>query len=130
MLLLQPGSRARHVKFMALPWPEHAACLPRLPYCRYLVPADLTVGQFVYVIRKRIRVSPEQAIFMFVRNVLPPTGSPQCHGTKWMAHRCYCSAGMCEGQWMCGWDGRLAGQLVRPLTVPPLPALLPMADLI
>lgn len=41
---------------------------------RYLVPADLTVGQFVYVIRKRIRVSPEQAIFMFVRNVLPPTG--------------------------------------------------------
>ena len=44
-----------------------------LPH-RYLVPSDLTVGQFVYVIRKRIRVSPEQAIFMFVRNVLPPTG--------------------------------------------------------
>ena len=42
--------------------------------CRYLVPADLTVGQFVYVIRKRIRVSPEKAIFMFVKNVLPPTG--------------------------------------------------------
>ncbi len=44
--------------------------------CRYLVPADLTVGQFVYVIRKRIRVSPEKAIFMFVKNVLPPTGAP------------------------------------------------------
>lgn len=41
---------------------------------RYLVPADLTVGQFVYVIRKRIKVSPEEAIFMFVKNVLPPTG--------------------------------------------------------
>ena len=41
---------------------------------RYLVPSDLTVGQFVYVIRKRIKVSPEKAIFMFVRNVLPPTG--------------------------------------------------------
>lgn len=39
------------------------------------MPADLTVGQFVYVIRKRIRVTPEQAIFMFVRNVLPPTGA-------------------------------------------------------
>lgn len=38
------------------------------------MPADLTVGQFVYVIRKRIRVSPEKAIFMFVKNVLPPTG--------------------------------------------------------
>lgn len=47
---------------------------------RYLVPADLTVGQFVYVIRKRIKVSPEKAIFMFVKNVLPPTGAqrPVC----------------------------------------------------
>ena len=46
--------------------------------CRYLVPSDLTVGQFVYVIRKRIKVSPEKAIFMFVQNVLPPTGSFHC----------------------------------------------------
>jgi hypothetical protein len=30
---------------------------------KYLVPADLTVGQFVYVIRKRIKLSPEKAIF-------------------------------------------------------------------
>lgn len=45
-----------------------------LLHCRYLVPGDLTVGQFVYVIRKRIKVSPEKAIFMFVKNVLPPTG--------------------------------------------------------
>lgn len=42
--------------------------------CRYLVPSDLTVGQFVYVIRKRIKLSPEKAIFIFVKNVLPPTG--------------------------------------------------------
>ncbi|KAK9805911.1 hypothetical protein WJX73_004131 [Symbiochloris irregularis] len=42
---------------------------------KYLVPADLTVGQFVYVIRKRIRVSPEEAIFMFVKNTLPPTAA-------------------------------------------------------
>jgi hypothetical protein len=46
----------------------------RLSFCRYLVPADLTVGQFVYVIRKRIKLSPEKAIFIFVRNVLPPSG--------------------------------------------------------
>ena len=42
---------------------------------RYLVPADLTVGQFVYVIRKRIKLSPEKAIFIFVDNVLPSTGN-------------------------------------------------------
>ena len=28
----------------------------------------------MYVIRKRIKVAPEQAVFMFVKNVLPPTG--------------------------------------------------------
>lgn len=41
---------------------------------RYLVPADLTVGQFVYVVRKRIKLSAEKAIFIFVKNILPPTG--------------------------------------------------------
>jgi GABA(A) receptor-associated protein len=44
-------------------------------WCRYLVPADLTVGQFVYVIRKRIKLSSEKAIFIFVKNVLPPTAA-------------------------------------------------------
>ena len=42
---------------------------------RYLVPSDLTVGQFVYVIRKRIKLSPEKAIFIFAAGVLPPTGA-------------------------------------------------------
>ena len=40
-----------------------------------MVPADLTVGQFVYVIRKRIKLSPEKAIFIFVDEVLPPTAA-------------------------------------------------------
>ena len=42
---------------------------------KYLVPADLTVGQFVYVIRKRIKLSAEKAIFIFVDEVLPPTAA-------------------------------------------------------
>ena len=37
-------------------------------------PADLTVGQFVYVIRKRIKLSPEKAIFIFVDEVLASHG--------------------------------------------------------
>jgi len=39
---------------------------------KFLVPKDLTMGQFVYVIRKRIKLSPEKAIFLFVNNKLPP----------------------------------------------------------
>ncbi|PVV02489.1 hypothetical protein BB560_003055 [Smittium megazygosporum] len=42
---------------------------------KYLVPADLTVGQFVYVIRKRIKLSSEKAIFIFVNDTLPPTAA-------------------------------------------------------
>ncbi|CAL5429671.1 unnamed protein product [Camellia sinensis] len=49
--------------------------IPNIDKKKYLVPADLTVGQFVYVIRKRIKLSAEKAIFIFVDNVLPPTGS-------------------------------------------------------
>ncbi|KAJ2612906.1 Autophagy- protein 8 [Coemansia sp. RSA 1365] len=42
---------------------------------KYLVPADLTVGQFVYVIRKRIKLNPEKAIFIFVNESLPQTAA-------------------------------------------------------
>ena len=49
--------------------------IPTLDKKKYLVPADLTVGQFVYVIRKRIKLSAEKAIFIFVNNVLPPTAA-------------------------------------------------------
>nr|POE82058.1 autophagy-related protein 8f [Quercus suber] len=49
--------------------------IPSIDKKKYLVPADLTVGQFVYVIRKRIKLSAEKAIFIFVDNVLPPTGA-------------------------------------------------------
>lgn len=42
---------------------------------KYLVPKDLSVGQFVYVIRKRIKLPSEKAIFIFVNDILPPTAS-------------------------------------------------------
>ncbi len=39
---------------------------------KYLVPNDITIGQFVYVIRKRINLSPEQAMFLFLENKTLP----------------------------------------------------------
>ena len=38
---------------------------------KFLVPKDLTVGQLLYVIRRRIHLPPEKAIFMFVNKILP-----------------------------------------------------------
>lgn len=33
---------------------------------KYLVPWDLTMGQFLFIIRKRMELPPEKAIFLFV----------------------------------------------------------------
>ena len=38
---------------------------------KYLVPSDLTCGQFVYVIRKRLRLPAEKAIFLMVNGIMP-----------------------------------------------------------
>ena len=40
---------------------------------KYLVPQDLTVAQFYFLIRKRIQLRPEDALFFFVNNQIPPT---------------------------------------------------------
>jgi GABA(A) receptor-associated protein len=48
--------------------------IPDIDKKKYLVPADLTVGQFHYVIRKRIKLAPEKALFLFCSNSIPPNG--------------------------------------------------------
>lgn len=60
--------------------PHADASLPENQKRKFLVPCDLTVGQFVHVVRKQTRVTPERAIFVFVATggdggmALPPTG--------------------------------------------------------
>jgi len=48
---------------------------PDIDKKKYLVPGDITVGKFVYEIRKHMKLSPEKAIFLFVNNTLPPTAA-------------------------------------------------------
>ena len=38
---------------------------------KYLVPKTLTVGEFIQVIRKRVTIGPEEAIFLLVNNKSP-----------------------------------------------------------
>ena len=40
---------------------------------KYLVPQDMNLGQFMYVIRKRIRLRPNEALFVLVNNSLIPS---------------------------------------------------------
>ena len=45
---------------------------PTIDKSKYLVPTDLTMGQFVWVIRKRLKISSDQAIYMFINGTIPP----------------------------------------------------------
>jgi len=48
--------------------------LPNIDKHKYLVPNTITIGQFMYVIRKRIKLQSEQALFLFVgddKTILP-----------------------------------------------------------
>jgi len=49
--------------------------LPEIDKKKYLVPCDLTVGQFIFIIRKRVELPAEQAIFLFVNGNIPPTAA-------------------------------------------------------
>lgn len=46
---------------------------PDIDKKKYLVPRDLTMGQFLYVIRKRLQLAPEKSLFLFVNNKIPST---------------------------------------------------------
>jgi GABA(A) receptor-associated protein len=61
-------------------YPERTPCIiekkegsdiPSVDKNKYLVPSDLTMGQLLYVIRKRIQLSPEKAIFVLVGDKIP-----------------------------------------------------------
>jgi GABA(A) receptor-associated protein len=42
--------------------------LPELDKNKYLVPGDLTLGQFIYVLRKRIKIDSAKAIFLMTED--------------------------------------------------------------
>jgi GABA(A) receptor-associated protein len=49
--------------------------VPLIDKQKYLVPSDMTLGQFIYVIRTRMRLGSDQALFCFIRNSLPTASS-------------------------------------------------------
>jgi GABA(A) receptor-associated protein len=53
----------------------NAADMPDLPKHKFLAPSHLSVGQFLYIIRKHIHLPPEKALFVFVGNTLPTSST-------------------------------------------------------
>ena len=42
--------------------------IPHIDKNKFLVPNDLTLGQYAYVIRKRVKLKPEHGLFYFINN--------------------------------------------------------------
>lgn len=50
--------------------------VPEMDKAKFLVPRDLTVQHFQYVVRKRIELEADQAIFMFINGSIAPNSEP------------------------------------------------------
>lgn len=44
--------------------------VPNIDKKKFLIPPDLTMSQFMYVVRKRLNLGPEKAIFVFCKGKL------------------------------------------------------------
>ena len=49
--------------------------LPDIDKQKYLVPKDMNLGQFIYVIRKRIQLQSNEALFILVNYSLMPSNT-------------------------------------------------------
>ncbi|OWM67379.1 hypothetical protein CDL15_Pgr000831 [Punica granatum] len=49
--------------------------LPEMEKKKFLVPRDMSVGQFIHLLSSRLHIAPGKALFMFVKNTLPSTAS-------------------------------------------------------
>ena len=49
--------------------------IPEIDRHKFLVPRDITLGQFSYIIRQRINLTPDNALFILIDNHLPLASS-------------------------------------------------------
>ncbi|XP_034689759.1 autophagy-related protein 8i [Vitis riparia] len=49
--------------------------LPDMEKKKFLVPRDMSVGQFIHILSIRLHLTPGKALFVFVENTLPQTAS-------------------------------------------------------
>lgn len=60
-VIVEPAKRSRDI--------------PIIDKNKFLVPGDLTVGQFIFIIRRRLTLPAEIALFMFIGGTLPTTNT-------------------------------------------------------
>lgn len=71
------GERQRECKRILQKYPDRIPIIVQtnsenliLDKHKYLVPIDLSIAQFLYILRKRIMLRPEEGLYMFVNNTI------------------------------------------------------------
>ena len=77
--------RFKECNYMMEKYPESICCiieksnkcrnLNDLKKSKYIIPKDLTIGQIIYIIRKRIILDSKMSIFIYINNKIPMTNS-------------------------------------------------------
>ena len=62
-------------RFPIIVYKDKKSTLPEINKTKFLAPGDLTLGQFLYVIRKRIDLSEKETLFLFINDSILATGS-------------------------------------------------------
>ncbi|XP_044492865.1 autophagy-related protein 8i-like isoform X2 [Mangifera indica] len=49
--------------------------LPEMEKKKFLVPRDMSIGQYIHILSSRLHLTPGKALFVFVKNTLPQTAT-------------------------------------------------------
>ena len=70
---IKENTRKYENKIPLIVEPAKSCTLNRIDKCKFLVPDTMTVAQFLFVLRRRVKLSETDALFLFVDKSLPPT---------------------------------------------------------
>jgi GABA(A) receptor-associated protein len=56
----------------------HDCELPDIDKIKYLVPKDMTISQFMFIMRKRIKLESSQSLFVTVNSILVSSNAKIC----------------------------------------------------
>lgn len=62
-------------RFPIIVYKDKKCTLPEINKSKFLAPGDLTIGQFIFIIRKRIELSEKETLFLFINESVLVTGS-------------------------------------------------------
>ena len=56
----------------------NAVAIASCDKCKYLLKRNMTICEFIYIIRTKIKLSPEKGLFFFINGVIPAMNEMMC----------------------------------------------------